>query len=168
MNRQYCLCRRLFGCRYGHALLATHCFYAYRCLVLKQVVIYGYTGLLKVEARSTGACFMGYSQCAAAAYASHAGAGSRAHGAIKCTGATGTLMPPGATCTSAPNTFRPAPRDGLRYAHFVLFWQALISACFCNALIMRSHWQKVRPFANFIWGALLREVNLENIRILAS
>jgi len=44
------------------------------CLVLKQVVIYGYTGLLKVEARSTGACMMGNTQCGAAAYARHAGA----------------------------------------------------------------------------------------------
>jgi hypothetical protein len=56
----------------------------------------------------------------------------------------------------------------MRNAHFVLFWQALGSACVCNALIMRYHLQKGRPFANFIWGALLRGVNLEIIRVLAS
>jgi len=43
------------------------------CLVLKQVVIYGYIGLLKVEARSTGACMLGSAQAGAAAHASHAG-----------------------------------------------------------------------------------------------
>jgi hypothetical protein len=56
----------------------------------------------------------------------------------------------------------------MRNAHFVLFLQALSSAYFCNALILKYHWQKGRPLANFIWAALLRGVNLVNIGILAS
>jgi hypothetical protein len=60
-----------------------------------------------------------------------------------------------------PKHVKAGARRWFKIRAFCIVLQALSSACFCNALIMRYHWQKGRMLANFIWAALLRGVNLK-------